>query len=85
MLRKYVSNNFNLIWAWPSWFLFWKDPTQKKNSSHSKKNNDFFSAEVLDEADRLLSLGFLPEVKEIVSYLPSRSTNGSWIGIEWKN
>ncbi|CAK9082336.1 DEAD-box ATP-dependent RNA helicase 26, partial [Durusdinium trenchii] len=27
---------------------------------------------VLDEADRLLSLGFLPEVKEIVSYLPSR-------------
>lgn len=27
---------------------------------------------VLDEADRLLSLGFLPEVREIVSYLPSR-------------
>ncbi|CAE7554524.1 RH26 [Symbiodinium natans] len=27
---------------------------------------------VLDEADRLLSLGFLPEVKEIVSYLPTQ-------------
>ena len=32
----------------------------------------FPSTEVLDEADRLLSLGFLPEVREIVSYLPSR-------------
>eukprot|EP00931_Biecheleriopsis_adriatica_P106761 TRINITY_DN81145_c0_g1_i1.p1 TRINITY_DN81145_c0_g1~~TRINITY_DN81145_c0_g1_i1.p1 ORF type:complete len:571 (+),score=123.07 TRINITY_DN81145_c0_g1_i1:73-1785(+) len=27
---------------------------------------------VLDEADRLLSLGFLPEVKEIISYLPTK-------------
>ncbi|OLP96313.1 DEAD-box ATP-dependent RNA helicase 26 [Symbiodinium microadriaticum] len=27
---------------------------------------------VLDEADRLLSLGFLPEVREIVSYLPTQ-------------